>query len=357
MGDPRPLMEQLLALVQQRINIEESSMAVEREFCEVVKNFEAVRKSWQQAELELKKHKELLVKSDVAKATLEIKLKHARNQLDVEMKKRYKMEADYHYLKRQMQLMCDIVVQDRKSSACLNDEQKSLLATLEHRGGNTTLHRNSKRLSVIDESSFLSHSDISYDRTDDDVDLDTAMIKPLRSRARERRRSSMGPGVGGPFVKRSRSGNVSAELHEKNMVEKEVESTVKASVTTPHRGQIHMVLGITQESPEDPVRSVTQECAISVGGGGDKTSLWSSNNEALVALDVPVKDRDISAIAPQKISAHVFLSKTVIRTETCVPCGKRIRFGKMAVKCRNCRLAAHPECRQKFPNGCSQGRS
>ncbi|MEQ2186091.1 hypothetical protein GOODEAATRI_025036, partial [Goodea atripinnis] len=28
----------------------------------------------------------------------------------------------------------------------------------------------------------------------------------------------------------------------------------------------------------------------------------------------------------------------VIRPETCVPCGKRIRFGKMAVKCRNCRL-------------------
>lgn len=30
-------------------------------------------------------------------------------------------------------------------------------------------HFLSFRLSVIDESSFLSHSDISYDRTDDDV--------------------------------------------------------------------------------------------------------------------------------------------------------------------------------------------
>ncbi|MED6274342.1 hypothetical protein CHARACLAT_015463, partial [Characodon lateralis] len=78
----------------------------------------------------------------------------------------------------------------------------------------------SNRLSVIDESSFLSHSDISYDRTDDDVDLDTTVIKPLRSRARERRRSSMGPVVGGSVGKRNRSANVSAEFQERKMVEK-----------------------------------------------------------------------------------------------------------------------------------------
>lgn len=65
-----------------------------------MKNFEAVRKSWQRTEVELKNYKELLVKSDVAKAALEIQLKHARNQLDLEMKKRHKIEADYEYLVR-----------------------------------------------------------------------------------------------------------------------------------------------------------------------------------------------------------------------------------------------------------------
>lgn len=68
---------------------------------EAVKNFETVRKRWLHAEVELKKYKELLVKSDVAKAALEVKLKHARNQLDVEMKKRYKVEGDYQYLVRE----------------------------------------------------------------------------------------------------------------------------------------------------------------------------------------------------------------------------------------------------------------
>lgn len=50
---------------------------------------------------------------------------------------------------------------------------------------------------------------------------------------------------------------------------------------------------------------------------------------------------------------HVFLSKTVIRPEMCVPCGKRIRFGKMALKCRDCRVVAHPECKLKCTEGCS----
>lgn len=68
------------------------------ELIEVVRNFEVVRKKWLHAELELKKYKELLVKSDVARAALEVKLKHARNQVDVEIKKRYKVEADYQYL-------------------------------------------------------------------------------------------------------------------------------------------------------------------------------------------------------------------------------------------------------------------
>ncbi|GAA6076927.1 rac GTPase-activating protein 1 isoform X1, partial [Tachysurus ichikawai] len=43
----------------------------------------------------------------------------------------------------------------------------------------------------------------------------------------------------------------------------------------------------------------------------------------------------------------------VIRPETCTPCRKRIRFGKVAVKCRDCRVIAHPECKQMCVEKCS----
>lgn len=49
---------------------------------------------------------------------------------------------------------------------------------------------------------------------------------------------------------------------------KEIETTVvKASVTTPETGgQIHMVIGITQETPEHPSRAFTNEDFPSVDG-------------------------------------------------------------------------------------------
>lgn len=127
MGESRLIVEELLTICLQRVMVEESARITEQgetscgltlglwviiwslpapRFCihlisemiEVVKSYETVRKQWLHSEVELKKYKELLVKSDVAKAALEVKLKHARNQLDVEMKKRYKIEGDYQYL-------------------------------------------------------------------------------------------------------------------------------------------------------------------------------------------------------------------------------------------------------------------
>ncbi|XP_034025328.1 rac GTPase-activating protein 1-like [Thalassophryne amazonica] len=337
--DSRSVLEELLALCLQRINIDEDALNTEKGFIEVVKNFEASRKKWLHAELELKKYKELLVKSDIAKAALEVKLKHARNQLDVEMKKRLKIEADYQYLQRQMQLMCDILIHDSKSSGCLNDEQKSLLATFEYKGGNVTLHKSSKRLSVIDESSFLSHSDISYDRTEDDVDMDSAVIKPLRSRARERRRSSMGLAVGTAASKKEKVETMSTEPMDKKAVEQEVQMVVK--LMTPEM--------ISQE-PQQHQNTVTPEFSSGSTGRRDQMPVWPSGGNTVVQ---PKANMEVTSTRPEKPPKHIFISKTVIRPETCSQCGKRIRFGKVVMKCRNCRVVVHPECQNKCANGCS----
>ncbi|KAA0715908.1 Rac GTPase-activating protein 1 [Triplophysa tibetana] len=356
MGDQ--FVREVFSLCLQRLAIEEAT-SCELEFIEVGKNFEAVRKKWLHAELELKKHKELLVKSDVGRSALEVKLKHARNQLDVEIKKRYKAEADYQCLERQMQLICDVLVHDSKSSACLNDEQRLMLTSFSHKGTSVPQTRG-KRLSVIDESSFLSHSDISYDRTDDDLDLDsTAFVKPLKSRARERRRSSLGPCVGPPMQKRGRVSSRSGDLLGSRPLEKEIETTiVKASVTTPESGgQIHMVIDITQEIPEHPSRAFRNEHFPSVA---EQTSVWApceaTETETIVEMEVTTPEpRLLQDFTPtvDKTLQHVFQQKTVIRPETCTPCGKRIRFGKIAVKCRDCRVVSHPDCKHLFVDKCS----
>nr|XP_009931898.1 PREDICTED: rac GTPase-activating protein 1-like [Opisthocomus hoazin] len=62
--------------------------------------------------------------------------------------------------------------------------------------------------SAVDEScqSLLSHSDISYDRTEDDVDVDLTVVRTLKRKAQERQRVSLAPQIGPVVVaKRHRS--------------------------------------------------------------------------------------------------------------------------------------------------------
>ncbi|NXE07338.1 RGAP1 protein, partial [Lophotis ruficrista] len=46
-------------------------------------------------------------------------------------------------------------------------------------------------------------------------------------------------------------------------------------------------------------------------------------------------------------------SHQVIRPEPCGVCGSRIRFGKAAIKCRQCQLLLHPKCREQCPSPCT----
>ena len=49
---------------------------------------------------------------------------------------------------------------------------------------------------------------------------------------------------------------------------------------------------------------------------------------------------------------HQFAPKNNFKTERCGPCQRRIKFGKSCFKCHECRMVAHPECRDKAPLPC-----
>lgn len=61
-------------------------------------NFEECRKKWLKAGEELVSCKEMLAKAETERGALEVKLKHARNQVDVEIRRRQKAEAVYEKL-------------------------------------------------------------------------------------------------------------------------------------------------------------------------------------------------------------------------------------------------------------------
>lgn len=62
--------------------------------------------------------------------------------------------------------------------------------------------------------------------------------------------------------------------------------------------------------------------------------------------------RTLSSGGPMAMRPHAFCQKTVIKPETCEPCGKRIKFSKLALKCRDCKATCHPECKDKVPIPC-----
>lgn len=47
-----------------------------------------------------------------------------------------------------MQLICDVLVHDSKSSACLNDEQRSMLTSFSHKGASVPQHRGRRYLNI-----------------------------------------------------------------------------------------------------------------------------------------------------------------------------------------------------------------
>ncbi|XP_044857010.1 rac GTPase-activating protein 1-like [Mauremys mutica] len=137
----------------------------EYQFIQLAKNFEEFRKKWQKADHELARYKDLLMKTETERSALDVKLKHARNQVDVEIKRRQQAETDCEKLERRIQLIRELLMCDASGSIHLSEEQKSALA---FRPQLSTGDSGNRRLSTIDESGSIL-SDISFDKTDESL--------------------------------------------------------------------------------------------------------------------------------------------------------------------------------------------
>ncbi|NXV05440.1 RGAP1 protein, partial [Cettia cetti] len=308
----------------------------ECQFIQLAKNFEEYRRKWQKTEHELSRYKDLLMKTETERSALDVKLKHARNQVDVEIKRRQKAEMDCEKLERQIQLIRELLMCDASGSIQLSEEQKSVLAFLNRPQASVGTSGN-KRLSTIDESGSIL-SDISFDKTDDSLDWDSSVVKAVRLKRREKRRSSRQFAEGPPAPqKKSRSISNTADQANESIV-------AKTTVTVPNDGGPIEAISTIQTVPY-PRRSRRKSGPLQP---------WNSESSIGSKQLEPKSDTD-GCSTPQHnggVRLHDFVSKTVIKPESCVPCGKRVKFGKISLKCRDCRVVAHPECRERCPLPC-----
>ncbi|KAM8934032.1 rac GTPase-activating protein 1-like [Pelodytes ibericus] len=353
----------------------EFNSTAEEEFIHVAQSFDASRKKWQQAEKELKEKREVLLKCESDRSALQVMLKHARNQVDVEMRKRQKVEIELEKVERQLQLVGELLKSDGQTAAPLSD---SVLAYFGNGRVNPAAH-DASRMSIVDEScaSFLSYSGISYDRTDDDLDLDELGGRPVKIKPQERRRNE-GSGViharEGPAsfhlsaicpesIKSSlfgyeapaglaetlhkSSGQVSEQRYTeiKGFDRYRVKETVmaKTAMLVSDRGPIHAVSSVEAVPRRKSRRSRAPFCFQ------DQTCALPQINEAEAELEPEI----VPPASVKSTQTHAFLSKTMIRAEMCAVCGQKTRFGKMSLKCRDCRILIHPECKDYCSKVCS----
>ncbi|NXA12693.1 RGAP1 protein, partial [Sapayoa aenigma] len=332
-----PVMVNLRGLYDQLMRqAEVLSEGNEYQFIQLAKNFEEYRRKWQKTEQELGRYKDLLMKTEAERSALDVKLKHARNQVDVEIKRRQKAEMDCEKLERQIQLIRELLMCDASGSIQLSEEQKSVLAFL-NRPQVSVGGSGNKRLSTIDESGSIL-SDISFDKTDDSLDWDSSVVKAVRLKRREKRRSSRQfiEGPPGP-QKKSRSISNTADQGNESIV-------AKTTLMVPNDGGPIEAISTIQTVPY-PRRSRRKSGPLQA---------WNSES-SIGSKQLESKSDTDGSGTPQHnggVRLHDFVSKTVIKPESCVPCGKRVKFGKISLKCRDCRVVAHPECRDRCPLPC-----
>ncbi|BHF75197.1 Rac GTPase-activating protein 1 [Sparganum proliferum] len=74
-------------------------------------------------------------------------------------------------------------------------------------------------------------------------------------------------------------------------------------------------------------------------------SFVKSGSKKRKRLDTPVTGSRLTR-------PHNFASRSVLHFETCSCCGKKVTFGKQALKCNNCRLVVHAVCRNQLKQPC-----
>ncbi|RMC18618.1 hypothetical protein DUI87_04513 [Hirundo rustica rustica] len=177
----------LLARLEQGLQLLELGGSVEEDYIRIARCFEATRQRCCRLEQDGHRAREQLARVEAERAALEVKLKHARNQVEVEMKKRHRAEAELEKQERKLQLVLELLMREPWGNEALSREQCSVLSALAGRRLGAALAP-IRRSSAVDEScqSLLSHSDISYDRTEDDVDVDMTVVRTLKRKVPDR---------------------------------------------------------------------------------------------------------------------------------------------------------------------------
>ncbi|XP_045168034.2 rac GTPase-activating protein 1-like isoform X2 [Mercenaria mercenaria] len=327
---------------------------IEPEFKMFVENQQSCRRQWATSEDELHRVRGKMITLESDNKALDAKLKHARNLIEKEEQKRLKVEHDKEQLERQIALIRELLM-DSKHGSKLDQHDRERLAFLSTTAQRSTYEDSPpKRLSRINESnhSVLSDEDIDYwDKTEEDLEPPCG---GRRQRSKRNKRPSAPP--------REDLNETPPKRHKTVTEESEVVTTTTITVTADGR-PIEATTEVSVPSAGRKLNKSFSEPALDKHMVESETESdadpWTPRNMNTNASKSTLRGTPTTPMLRKAHSAskglnriHFFISETVIRPRTCVPCGKRIGFGRLAMKCKDCRSVCHPDCKDNLPLPC-----
>ncbi|XP_071803477.1 rac GTPase-activating protein 1-like isoform X1 [Asterias amurensis] len=339
------------------------SKGCEPEFLKFTRNQDSCRRQWLDAMQKRLHMQEFITKVTAEKDGLDVKLKLARNHIDTEMKRRTKAEAKTDQLEQQIMLIRELLA-DNKMNQLSEKERESLafLNGMEQQNGGTP-GRN--RLSAVHELSadLLSPSDVSYDHTEEDLDVSYLRGGKTWTRFASKKRPSAPPLEDDTPPKKMKTAQyMTSPLHKQDTSVVTTTVTVSPSGPIVTSTQVATVPRLEKSFTRPPGprnRGRPSRELLKSGGHNDSDdSFWGlpENQHLKAALNNGTVTQHLNLSKPVKVikqRQHSFCTKTIIKPETCKPCGKRIiKFGKYALKCKDCRMVCHPDCEGSAPLPC-----
>lgn len=344
----------------------------EEEFLQFAINQEEMRQKWLASVQECQRLHVALERAHHETTRLDRKLSHARRLLNEEKQMRRAAEEERNSLERQIAVVRDFLFNDGGRN--LNDETREKLQFLNNTSINARhsnvhmkdLHHNDKLNTIAElDSTGSILSDFScFSKSEDDLDTSVIIQQNQKKREWKEHRPS---GEYSPKKRRSTLQKV-AEL---NTSDKIVATT---TVTVPKEGAItasSVIEAIPANENRDPLGpphsarkkrkssdhsraklvQLDQNEIIDTTPSAPKPDILTSGSDSEGAFK-PSPNIGGYTLNVKNSRGHSFTAKTVIKPEICTPCGKRIRFGRVAVKCRDCKATAHTECKDLVPLPC-----
>jgi len=323
----------------------------EEKFLAFVKGADTTRQRWEAAETQCEKLADQLVKSNQEVSMLEGRLDQARGMLQTEVEGRRRAEMERDLLAQKFQAVQSLVLEGsggvRRS---LHQQVSRILGTPETGGALfPSIHLEATCRTDKTDASVLDVDDLSLDDT-----ADLCQDSPLppssgpRSRGRAGRKRSRSKSQGRVLDRveewveeqqgrlEERLVEASQEEEQEKVKERMGEIKGAAGVAAALRSEVEELRKV--EAEVEQLRKRRDEGKVEESKRRKRSYSVGHNRES---LGVRTRSRGGHR---ESLSGHNMAQKTVLKSEKCGVCAKRMKFGKIALRCVVCKLTLHTDC-------------